>query len=222
MFCAPQWALRGSGDFLTARVVVDDDPVKTDRAVGVALAPFPHQRARRAWSSAGAVAADRILSIAVTVLISRADDARVEFGELATTVDTASAPPAGVEHRAVTVKLACRGATRALATFRTGKAFDDRRDASAVTAHIRDAGIVMLAAAVAMVRAWGRAAALGADLVLCATARADVLGGNASPRSPEGFDRNGRYCCSEESPAIRGCGELPGDEIEPVLIHRHP
>jgi len=176
--------LRVGGRFLAARVVVDDDPVKTHRAVGVAFASFPHQSAHWTRSPAGAVAADRVLLVAKTVLITDTDDAGVELGELAMTVDAASAPPAGVEHRAVAVELACRGTTLALTTFRAGQALDDRRDANAVATHVRDAGIVMLAAAVAMVRAWGLAAALGADLVLCATARADLLAGSSSPRSP--------------------------------------
>jgi hypothetical protein len=85
---------------------VDDDPVKADRADGLAFAPFPHQRARWTGSPAGAVAADRVLPIAKAVLITGTDDAGVELGELAMTVDSASAPPAGIEHRAVTVELA--------------------------------------------------------------------------------------------------------------------
>src|SRR5688500_3908718 len=113
MFCAPRWALRGSDDFLTARVVVDDDPVKTHRAVGVAFAPLSHQGARGTRSPAGAVAADCVLPLTKTVDITRANDAGVELSERAMTVDTASAPPAGVEHRAVTVELACRGTTLA-------------------------------------------------------------------------------------------------------------
>jgi hypothetical protein len=80
----------------------------------------------------------------------------------------------------------------------------------------------MLAAAVAMVRAWGHAAALGADLFLGATARAGLLAGSTSAQPTDGIDRDGRKSGPEESPAICGSGKLPGDEIEPVLIHRHP
>jgi hypothetical protein len=201
---------------------VNDDPVKTHRAGGLAFAPLSHQSARGTRSAAGTVAANRVLPLAKTVVITGTDDAGIELGELAMTVDTASAPQTRVEHRAVAVELACRGTTLALTTFRAGQAFDDRRDANAVAAHVRDTGIVVLAAAVAMVPAWDHATALGADLFLGATARADLLAGNTSAQPTEGIDRNSRDSGPEESSAIWCCGESPGDEIEPVLIHRHP
>ena len=85
---------------------MNDDAIKAHGAVGVALASLSHQGADRARSPAGAVAADRVLPAAETVLVTGTDDAGVELGELAMTVDTTSAPPAGVEHRAVGVELA--------------------------------------------------------------------------------------------------------------------
>jgi hypothetical protein len=118
--------LNFGGRFLAARVVVNDDPVKTHRAVGVALAPLTHQRARGTRSPAGAVAADHGLPLAKTVVITGTDDAGVELGELAMTIDAASAPQAGVEYRAVAVELACRGTTLALTTFRARQALDNR------------------------------------------------------------------------------------------------
>jgi hypothetical protein len=72
----------------------------------MAFAALAHHHALRTRSPAGAVAADRVLPIAKAVLITGTDDAGVELGELAMTVDSASAPPAGIEHRAVTVELA--------------------------------------------------------------------------------------------------------------------
>lgn len=112
--------LRGSNDPLTTRIVVNDDAIKAHGAVGVALASLSHQGADRARSPAGALAADRVLPTGETVLVTVTDDARVELGELAMSVDTTSAPTAGVEDRAVGVELARRGATLALTTFGAG------------------------------------------------------------------------------------------------------
>ena len=99
---------------------MNDDAIKIHRAVGVALAPLTHQRARGTRSPAGAVAADHALPLAKTVVITGTDDAGIELGELAMSVDTTSAPTAGVEDRAVGVELARRGATLALTTFGAG------------------------------------------------------------------------------------------------------
>ena len=79
----------------------------------------------------------------------------------------------------------------------------------------------MLAAAVAMVRTRGHAATIGAELAFGATARADLLPDDLSPKPTEGIDRNCHQRSSEECSAIRG-RESPGYEIELVLIHRHP
>jgi hypothetical protein len=98
--------MRDCEGFLTACVVVNDDAVEVCRSSRVALATFPHQGAIGARSPAGAVAADRVLPTAKTLVIAGTDDAGVELGELALSVDTASAPPAGIEHRAVRVELA--------------------------------------------------------------------------------------------------------------------
>ena len=80
----------------------------------------------------------------------------------------------------------------------------------------------MLAAAIAMVRAWGHAAALGADLFFRATSRAVLLAGSPSAQSAQSVDRNGRKSGSEERSTVCAGGDLPGEEIKPVLIHRQP
>lgn len=85
---------------------MNDDAIKAHGAVGVALTSLSHQGADRARSPAGALAADRVLPTGETVLVTVTDDARVELGELTPAVNTASAPPARVEHCAVRVVLA--------------------------------------------------------------------------------------------------------------------
>jgi hypothetical protein len=96
---------------------VNDDAIKAHGAVGVALASLSHQGADRARSPADALAADRVLPTGETVLVTVTDDARVKLGELAMTVETTSAPQAGIEDRAVGVGHARRGKTLALITF---------------------------------------------------------------------------------------------------------
>jgi len=83
----------------------------------MALTALSHECSARAWSAAGAAAADRVLPVAEAVIIAGADHAGVQLGELATTFATTSAPAEGIERRAVAVELACRGITRALMTF---------------------------------------------------------------------------------------------------------
>ena len=85
---------------------MNDDAIKTHGPDGVTLAPLSHQGADRARSPAGAVAADRVLPAAKTIFIAGTDDTGVELGELALAVDTASAPPTGIEDRTVGVELA--------------------------------------------------------------------------------------------------------------------
>jgi hypothetical protein len=171
---------------------VNDDALKVCGSIRVALTPLSHQGADGARSPAGAVAADRVLPAAKTVLVTGTDDAGVELGELTLTVDTAPAPQAGVEHGAVGVELARRGTTLTLATFRAGQALDDRRGADTLDAGIQDARIIVLTAAVAMVRARGHTATVGAELVLGATARADLLSDNLSPRPTDEIGRDRR------------------------------
>ena len=89
-----------------ASIVDNDDAIKARGAGGLALAPLAHEGAGGAWSPAGAAATDRILPVANAVIFAGADDARVELGELTPAVNTASAPPARVEHCAVRVVLA--------------------------------------------------------------------------------------------------------------------
>jgi len=73
-----------------------------------------------------------------------------------------------------------------------------------------------------MVRARGDAAALSAELVLCATAGADLLTDDPSPRHAEGIDHECHNRSPEENSAICRGRELPRDKIESVLIHRLP
>src|SRR5215216_5088301 len=157
---------------------MNNDAIDVCGTIGVALASLSHQGPDGAGPPASAVAADRVLPAIEAVLVARTDDTGIEFGELAVTIDTASAPPAGVEDRAVVVQLACRRTTLAFTTLGAGQAFDDRRGADAVGAHVRDAGIIVLAAAVAMVRARSDATAFRAELVLGTTAGAGLLPDN--------------------------------------------
>ena len=96
---------------------MNNDAIEARGAVDMALTPLSHQGSVGARSPAGAAAADRVLPAAEAVIIASADHAGVKLGELATTVDTTSAPAAGVEHRAVAVELACRGITLSFITF---------------------------------------------------------------------------------------------------------
>ena len=201
---------------------MNNDAIHVCGTICVALASFSHQGADWAGSPTGAAAADRILSATEAVLVAGADDARVQLGELAVTIDTASAPPARVEDRAVVVQLACRRTTLAFTTLGAGQAFDDSRGADAVGAHVRDAGIIVLAAAVAMVRARSDATAFGAELVLGTTPWTDILTDSHSPVPARCTEGHGRQCSPEQCPAIGGGGESFGKEIEPVLRHRHP
>ena len=80
----------------------------------------------------------------------------------------------------------------------------------------------MLVAAVSMVYARSHAAAISAELVLGATARAGLLTDNNAPQPTVRIDYE---CCQrglEQCPAIGSGCESPGEEIEPVLLHRHP
>ena len=96
---------------------MNDDPIKVHGADGLALAALAHQGSGGARSPAGAATADRVLPAGEAVVVAGADDAGVELGELAVAIDTAATPQAGVEHRAISVELACPGIALALVTF---------------------------------------------------------------------------------------------------------
>ena len=85
---------------------MNDNAIQGCGPIGVALASLSHQGPNGTGPPASAVAADRVLPAIEAVLVASTDHAGVELGELALSADTASAPPAGVEHRAVVVELA--------------------------------------------------------------------------------------------------------------------
>ena len=72
----------------------------------MALAPLSHHGAFGTGPPAGTVAADRVRATAQALYIASTDETGIELGKLAMAVDAASSPQAGVEHRAVGVKLA--------------------------------------------------------------------------------------------------------------------
>ena len=76
---------------------MNDDAIEARGAVGVALAPLAHQGANGTRAPASAAAADRVLSVVKAIVIAGADDARIEFGELAVTVCATATPAAGIE-----------------------------------------------------------------------------------------------------------------------------
>lgn len=169
---------------------------------------------------AGAAAADRVRSTILAFQVAGADHARFEVGELALAVKAAPPPAAGIEHRALVVALAASGTARTFAALEAGQAVDDRFDAHPVQALNQHARIVVLAAAIPMVRAWPHAIVLDADVVLRATAR--TLGLRRSPveAAPrEGRRRSGQDHVPKASPLARRCQQT-GHAVETVWIHR--
>ena len=96
---------------------MNDDAIQRGGPIGVALASLSHQGPDGAGPPASAVAADRVLPAIEAVLVARTDDAGIELGELAVTIDTTAAPQAGVEHCAIGFELASPGKALALIAF---------------------------------------------------------------------------------------------------------
>ena len=80
----------------------------------------------------------------------------------------------------------------------------------------------MLVAAVSMVCARCHTAAVGTELIFGATAAASLLTDDFPGQPSPCSDDNCRQRSLQERPAMTEGGQLPGEDIESVRIHRFP
>ena len=114
----------------------------------------------------------------------------INHRELAATIHATSPPQAGIQDGAIDVEIARLGAALPIATFVTRQALDDRRGTGATKANIRDTGIVVLTAAVAMVLTRRNAKSAGTDFSLVTFALAPLLSGGIAPEPAQSEDRD--------------------------------
>lgn len=162
---------------------------------------------------AGPPAADGVRSTILALQVAGADHAGVEIGELALAIESAPAPAARIQHRALVVALAPTGTARPIATLVAGQAIDDRLDAHPVEALIQQARIVVLAAAIAVVGARPHTIATGADLIFQTPARALRLGRHTiKPMQAQAC--RGCQCGSPEISPVAGERQQPRELVE--------
>lgn len=204
----------------SATRVVDNNDAITGRGPGrLALTSLSHHHARGAWSPAGAIATDDILPAVDTVLVTRANVARVNLGELTLTTDTASTPQTRVQYRTVDVRVAGRRTTLARATLMARKTFDDRRNTKTFKAGIGNAGVVALAPTVAMVFARGHADPAGTHVSLGTALGTRLLGHGVSDKSGKSERRN-RGSRLQKASTIAGARQPASHQVESIMFHQ--
>ncbi len=190
---------------------------QTDRP---ALAPLAHHRAFRTGTAARAAAADRVRFGYQALVVPLADDARIKLDELALPLGAAPAQPARFEHHTCGIVAAARWAARPLTAFITGQTVNDRGEADPIETLMEHARVVVLVPAIAVVLAPGNAITVRAILTGLAPRRALVLGTRRRVRCEP---RDHRRCQRrEETPAVPGRPELPGQTIESSGLHETP
>lgn len=116
------------------------------------MAPLAHDGPLWAWPATGASAAQGVQAAIQAVSICRADYAGVEFFKDARSFK-ARATATGVEDSALVVNRARLAATRSATALVAGQAIHYRLDTHALQTTVVDAGVVVLAAAIAVIHA---------------------------------------------------------------------
>jgi hypothetical protein len=153
-------------------------------------------------------------------LVSRAEVAGVDIGELAPTADTTSAPATRIEQRTLSVGVARRGATGTLATLMTGQTGDDLGDTETADAGIGHTGVVVLVAAIAMVFARSHANAAATNVPLGTLLGTPLLGAGVLAKTGQS-ERRYRRGRTQDTSAIVGARQPAGQEVETMKSHQH-
>jgi hypothetical protein len=153
---------------LATGVITNNEPIASPGAVSAAFAALSHDRPNRTGKFAAAVATGGVVATLQAVLITGANNAWIVFEELTVPRLAARSAPARVEDRTFLVCLARFDATLASTTLVPLQAIDDRLDTQTIDTHIRDAGIIMLAATVPMRLTWSNTELAGTCLIFCA------------------------------------------------------
>jgi hypothetical protein len=208
------------GSNLSARVVSYDKTVERCGPIGRALASFANHRSFWTGSLARAAAADKIISIALTIAIALTDRAGVDPGVSAEPTDIAASQSAWIKNRTFGVSRACLGTAFATATFVSRQTLGHGLNADAIDTGVENARIVLLAAAISVVHAGCHANAMLAKLAVIACATTVVL------RSSRAHPWDEEHSCRQSGPhkptstVVRR--QSSSKRIYPLVVHYFP